>query len=307
MTSRQPGKTRPIIRSVDKLIERFLYIETSVEEAHGLLDVIGQSKRNGMKGIERVNRSDRANIVAFLCVIGSEIDIHPCVADHKDLRSRARVVLARNAIPDLRFYDFNDVEDATRAIRATSDKICRFFADERLEHCSVRHNEQDLDKLRNFFGPHSTSFDPTNDSYDFYLALANLGLTDILVARRDIGAIPVLAEWLSTFECAAPVSAEFPILHDVDKIKLLLTEDWVDRAAFNQAYHDKLTKRPHQTLTYLLDAIHGFSAFAGFVLAQAHQAKDKRAQDEHVEVARSLAALCAMAENLLQAVLCISY
>lgn len=309
MARREEKRRRPVIGSIDELIAHFLDINTSVEEAHGLLNVIASGRSHDrLPGIGLVNRSDRVKIVKFLCTVGDEENVHPTLGDdtenvdgslaNRQLRRRARVVLVRHAIPALDDFHFDDGPE-----ESADEMVCRFFAKDHHSHCDIRHNPQDLDKLRRFFGPPRGWFDPSGFCANFYRALANLGLTDILVDRRDIGAIPVLSDWLGEFTWAG--NDVTGLMH---RPKLLiatkLPDDWEESADYNQEGLTWLESGvSRRYVDYAVYAMDYHTQRAGFVLANASPHRYPHAPEEDVEVASVLAALCAMASHLLHTAL----
>lgn len=311
MARREKKKTRPVIGSVRELIEHFFDIDTSVEEAHGLLNVIATGpSHHSLPGIGSVNRSDRVKIVKFLCTVGDEVEIHPTLdiegeGEHdlsiayRQLRRRARVVLVRHALPALDAFNF---DDGPFEGESADETVCRFFAKNRHTHCDIRHNPQDLDKLRRFFGPPRGWFDPSGFCANFYLALAHLGLTDILVDRRDIGAIPVLSQLLGEFKWAGTDIKGLMRRPEPRTVKL--PDDWEETADYNQEGLVWLESGlPRRDVDYAVHAVDYHTQRAGFVLANASPHLHPHAPEEDVEIASALAALCAMASHLLHTAL----
>jgi hypothetical protein len=193
MTRESLRLSRPVLTSMDELIEHFHDMDTSVEEAHGILRTIGTGTNGGVRlhGIELLTRSDRVKIIRFLCQVGHEVAVHQSVKDHPALRQHARQTLVRNAIPQIDRFHFDDgpVEG-----QSPGETVCRFFASGRFDHRV--HNAQDIKKLADFFEPYGHNFAILGFEVDFHRALTHLGLSDILVNRRAIAAIPTLYEFL---------------------------------------------------------------------------------------------------------------
>jgi len=306
MASMDPKQTRPVIRSVDELMECFFDIHTSIEEAHGLLNLLGSARRDKhIPGIGLVDRSHRVKIIQFLCEAGNEVRTHPTLADdladedhpraYAQLRRRARVVLVRHAIPSLDVFNYDDEPDLTESPEQT---VARFFAENREQHCECRYNVQDLQKVRALYDPPHDTFNPTGFRESFYIALTNIGLTDLLVKRRDIGAIPVLSGRLG--ECFW-AGKELP---GVDKLvptpqESSLPEGWMDRAEYSQQYADALAATGHWAIARAIGAMNAISARAGFILAHADQKRNPRISEVDARIAESLASLCAMALHLV--------
>lgn len=306
MSREQQKKARRSVKSVDELIKRILDVKTSVEEARGLFDVLDENLTDHKHCPTLITYADLYKIITLLCVVGNAVDIHPSMAEHRDLRRRACLILAHRAIPVFNSSRFS--AEVSKRRNEIARIICAFFAQNLADHCVARYDEECLAGLKNYFDPHSypneKSFSADGFRNDFFLALANLGLTDILVDRRDIGAIPVLSKWLASV--VNPGWEQFGIKAwpESPDTPFDLHFGWIDYAVLEHKYFSwqvgKSGTKDRQDFVLVLEH---HIARAGYVLADAEE-HPRRASvpEEQKKVATSLAQLCAMTLHLVRSI-----
>lgn len=179
MAQGQQPVVRRYVGSLKELVTRFHDPTTSLEECHGLLSCLVNWCEHGARLPAEIPVA-----AAFLMEIGSECEPwHRSTAKHPDLRSRARIVLARN-VCKLLLEPWQRAQLGPEVI----NRLTEFYA-EHGDHADL--NARDLAVVHEVLK--AVAVDADERIANAVRALVATGAWKAIEAHRFYGAIPLLA------------------------------------------------------------------------------------------------------------------